>query len=569
MTILSKPPRRVRLIAAGLLFACCVGADLFALRAFWTRRTITPGQFRRGYFERFGQEVGLAVADATRTNTIPTFVLTDDGELAIPPGMTAIGQLESDVSFVVGSSLAAPYIVIGQEAPLPPAHQPLDDGVRLVDGRTLSFESGRLILAPWDATRPWREDKARLVALRDGCGEDGRATATVRMVGNRLEARLGRCSVSEVLAPADNRAPLLAAIAGPEWMTETRRPSWVGTHGFVGPIVAAVVVKSAAMWWSLGAIAAAATAAVMGLGSVWMAAAAVLTWPLMLIVALIASVLRLVVAGLRRVPRRMRPVAVAAVVAAVAAMVALSWPHETISAPISFAPTHRGGEACAVVGYSTVKGEGLRGELGGLRQVLDVNCPPCRDDTAGMYAGGETVTWAREAYCSSRMSFGADGALIFLGGVNDDFFNAGTLSVPRLVVAAQQGSEAWHHNVQAAASGSLGHIEAQRAALVELMHCAHARGARFLFLHDFLVSDLNSGRGPERSEMLRRRREVVVDGSGTFVDMLQTFAAEAGVSWFNDYVHLSVPAHERVASFACDWLRSQRGLPDKPGAGVK
>ena len=49
--------------------------------------------------------------------------------------------------------------------------------------------------------------------------------------------------------------------------------------------------------------------------------------------------------------------------------------------------------------------------------------------TAGRFAGGETLSWARDAYCASASEFGG-GDVIFLGGVNDDFFT-GIVSIAR------------------------------------------------------------------------------------------------------------------------------------------
>jgi len=128
------------------------------------------------------------------------------------------------------------------------------------------------------------------------------------------------------------------------------------------------------------------------------------------------------------------------------------------------------------------------------------------------------------------------------------------LSLPRLFVAAQQGSAAWRGNEEPAAAASLARIAAQERALDGLMDCVRARRSRFLFLHDFLITDLVAGRAPARRAMLERRRTTVEDAGGTFIDLSQQFAAEAGVSWFNDYVHLSRVAHARVADLVCRQL---------------
>ena len=55
--------------------------------------------------------------------------------------------------------------------------------------------------------------------------------------------------------------------------------------------------------------------------------------------------------------------------------------------------------------------------------------------------------------------------------------------------------------------------------------------------------------------MLAARRAAVEAAGGTFVDLFEVFGPEAGVSWFNDYVHPSLLGHERIAELACRHLR--------------
>ena len=51
--------------------------------------------------------------------------------------------------------------------------------------------------------------------------------------------------------------------------------------------------------------------------------------------------------------------------------------------------------------------------------------------------------------------------------------------------------------------------------------------------------------------MLGARRAAVEAAGGTFLDLWEIFGPEAGVSWFNDYVHPSLLGHERIAELAC------------------
>ena len=59
--------------------------------------------------------------------------------------------------------------------------------------------------------------------------------------------------------------------------------------------------------------------------------------------------------------------------------------------------------------------------------------------------------------------------------------------------------------------------------------------------------------------MLDSRRAVVEAGGGTFINLVDQFAADAGVAWFNDYGHLSAIAHQRVADLVCHLHGDARG----------
>src|SRR5206468_2839693 len=80
---------------------------------------------------------------------------------------------------------------------------------------------------------------------------------------------------------------------------------------------------------------------------------------------------------------------------------------------------------CAVLGYSTVEGDGLRGRQGGMRSMLNQDCAPCRGSTDALYKGGETFAWLRDRFCARDYSVAHDGHVTFLGGANDDFFWGG------------------------------------------------------------------------------------------------------------------------------------------------
>jgi hypothetical protein len=70
-----------------------------------------------------------------------------------------------------------------------------------------------------------------------------------------------------------------------------------------------------------------------------------------------------------------------------------------------------------------------------------------------------------------------------------------------------------------------------------------------------LATDLDGGRDADRAAMLAARRHAVEAAGGTFVDLFEVFGPEAGVSWFNDYIHPSLLGHERIAKLTCRQLR--------------
>jgi hypothetical protein len=74
---------------------------------------------------------------------------------------------------------------------------------------------------------------------------------------------------------------------------------------------------------------------------------------------------------------------------------------------------------------------------------------------------------------------------------------------------------------------------------------------RFVYLQDMMVQDLTTARSPARQRLLAARRALVEGAGADFVDARTAFAAEAGVAWFNDFIHLSEIGHRRVAAYLC------------------
>ena len=549
-------PRRRLLELTAILLA--ILADAYVLRHTWTGLQVVEGQLRRGYFESFAGRVGIALDPILRP-VFPSLALTDDGALAVPPGMTAAVPLEGGLRYRFECDWGlAPYLVLGRDGPVGPAAGNLGVLVgeaQLSEPRTLSISAGRLSWTPWDGSRPWREDAARLTALVDTClpRPIGAHTpelpaASVLVRDGVLELRLGGCSVVEPIGSDTS----LAVLAGPDWITIERGPPWEVERWYIWPIAAAVVIKVLVLSYSLGASAALVTSATLAVAAVYLPVPATLTWPLTIVMAFAAAFAKISALVWRKLPPRRRWPAAVAVVLLFAG--ATGWwmfePGERHPIVRSYAGRSDGPDLCALIGYSTVESASLRKNRGGIRDFLAADCAPCAGQTAVLAAGGETLEFIRDEYCRSSPGLGADGQVIFFGGANDDYLS-GITALAQIFLVGQQGIEPWRQTQRPAAAASLAALEVQLSALREAMVCAAQRRARFVFIHDFLVSDLVDGRGRERTTMLESRRQVVEAAGGIFIDTLERFAAEAGVSWFNDYIHPSMVAHRRIAEAAC------------------
>ena len=559
VSTLSSSNRPRKLLAALLLLG--FAADAWVLRASWTGAEVAEGEFRRGYFEWIDGAIGLAIDNVIRP-VFPSCVVTEEGALAVAPGMTAVVPLldGSEYALTVESPFA-PYLVIGEEAAIAPSsfdYPPLLPGeAKLADGRTLAIVDGQLALVPWVAGIPWRDDAARLTALRQVCGVTaGRASVRLTMAQNRLEIRFGSCTRGEpfgvTLGPR-----LLAAVAGPEWIEVSRPSGWVTYRWVVWPVLAAIAMKVVLLAWAVGLTGATVTSATLALAAVWWPIPAALTWPLTAAIAIVAALVRIA-----RIMVRCLPSPRGVVSTAGAAILLLAGGLMLYEQPRSFPPiivSHVAPQEpyrCAVIGYSTAGGASLRGamlrrENDGIRFFLDQECEACRGHAASRSAGGETLDWLHEAFCDTAPSCGGNGKVVFLGGANDDFLWA-VLSIARLFIVGDQGPQPWRRSQAPAAAAARARIDQQTEAIHRLIECVRQRNGRLIFLHDFLVTDLVAGRDPDRAAMLAARQAAVEADGMDFVDLYQRFAGEAGVSWFNDYIHPSLIGHYRFSQLACE-----------------
>src|SRR5205814_4254056 len=101
-------------------------------------------------------------------------------------------------------------------------------------------------------------------------------------------------------------SPLLAVLAGADWLTVARRPEWATERRMVWPLLAGIAVKVASTWWGAGIASAAAVSLALAGAAVWMPVPATLVWPVTVLLGVAAALLRLSAIGLRWLPRRAR-----------------------------------------------------------------------------------------------------------------------------------------------------------------------------------------------------------------------------------------------------------------------
>jgi len=142
--------------------------------------------------------------------------------------------------------------------------------------------------------------------------------------------------------------------------------------------------------------------------------------------------------------------------------------------------------------------------------------------------------------------FGGHGLVTFLGGTNDDFFT-GMVSIARLFIVSGQGGATVERErdrcgcrvAKAARRADVGDRESRKL---------HPIAGRAISLSPTISWPPICTADETRTELRCWRH----DGSRwkrprTFVDLFEVFGPEAGVSWFNDYVHPSLLGHERIA----------------------
>jgi hypothetical protein len=211
-----------------------------------------------------------------------------------------------------------------------------------------------------------------------------------------------------------------------------------------------------------------------------------------------------------------------------------------------------------ITGYSTALGVGLHRRDDSVGSLLRADAAACPGGVSVLAEEGQTLSWVAGQVCSGPPT----DAVVFLGGGNDDLLSS--LTGPRVALAALGVLHYRHRPLtpermdrlfEETARWSLGHLDVQEAAIQSMGACARLRGARLVFVHDFLATDLGTGRGEARRAMLEARRRAVEAVGGRFVDLEHDVAGHAGVSWFNDFIHPSAVGHRVIARIIDQELR--------------
>jgi hypothetical protein len=222
--------------------------------------------------------------------------------------------------------------------------------------------------------------------------------------------------------------------------------------------------------------------------------------------------------------------------------------------------TRAGDNQCSIVGYSTVRGDGLRQGSSGIVEILNDRCDSCRNRTSRFSREAQTLHWVRQVVCDRSFPAPPAGEVVFVGGGNDDLFYlsngvwqrlAGFVGLLQMMASPVAVSDL-EGLFDQANRHALSTLDEQEADIREITGCILHDERRFWFLHDFLVWDLDRGRTASRQASFERRRLAVRQAGGEFIDLLEEFRDTAGVSWLNDFIHPSAVGQEKIAALLCD-----------------
>lgn len=555
--------------ALGLVLAAML--DLAVLRPLLINVSLAPHQVRRVYFEP-GPSGTILMLDERTDGYITDLQLDDRRNLAIPAGRTIAIALErgAEIELRTDAAALAPYIVLGAGRGAVEVGGSGRSATGAVgDAVVLDAQGGALVPRAWDASRPWAEDREWLRRLRAQCGGDTSAVASMRSGADGIAVRIGSCAGTVRLASGSG-TPLLVAIAGPHAaVATTSGPGWQQTRAIAWMLMAVALLRVALLGFAIGAGPTVLASGVLVAAAQVSSPAAILTWMATLPLVVAAAAVRLIV---RLAPRRVGlawaggvavlVLEIGGILAAIAFLDVGTFGNERI--------TTAGDGHCSVVGYSTVRGDSLRDGSEGVVERLNSACAPCRAATSRFSREAQTLRWVREVVCSPSFPAPAGGDVVFLGGGNDDLFYRPTGLLQLLSVFAGTlryvvqpiGATDWEGVFAHANQTVVPTLDEQASDIESIVHCAASGHRRFVFMHDFLIWDLDRGRTPTRQRTFERRRAAVQSAGGEFVDLLEEFRQTAGVSWLNDFIHPSAVGQQRIADLLCARLSSSAPASD-------
>ena len=523
-------------MAASVLF-------LLAAAPLWGPKDLSADVVRRGYFERDeGGALGVAL-QAPERDMVPALDVADR-LLRVPPGYVVALPLDSPIT--ARAPGRPPWFAVGDAA------AGSDGVIRVTDAATLRGTD----LVPWRPGSGWAEERRALEDLGRACG---------------LELRLepsGAVQLGGCRAQVDGPRGFIVLAAGPDWLEVERQAGFGLRRTVVPPLAAGAAILSAIvaalLLWSLGAASALTTAASVAC----LALFSPVGGPLGLLAALAAGW----IASLTKAARSRRERVGAGLLVPVLGLTALPamWSEEPSGVVSDSAP-------CTLTGYSTAEGHGLRDDSPRPADRLRTGCAACADGTESLARGGERFDFVRDQLCGSTASLEGR-TVVFVGGGNDDLlwglqgggagsWLGGPLAQLRALTGALAGPEASSRFYERGAEATRARFEAQAAVLTEGLGCANARGARLVFVQDFLAPDLAGGRAEDRRWMAERRQELVRGAGAHFVDLADVYGERAGVWTFSDFIHLSPAAHDELVPAICAQIPGPRDAEQGPAAG--
>jgi hypothetical protein len=564
-------PPRLRRAATATAFVVCVALNASPFRSVIVAEQLAEGEIRRGYFEEVDGAIGLVTTEYASDLILPETSQARAGILSVPPGNTAVLSLVDGSAYTVSSQTSLPpYVVLGW---VDGASRADRSAAPLVNGGRFVEHELQLDLVPWDASRPWHEDAAWLRTLGERCGDLAMApTLSIRPVDDGLDVHLGRCAGRVRATGASGGNLSLAVLAGPDWDRVQRdgRPfratRWVRGYALI-VVVLICLLDVALLMLGMGLLGMLSATLPMAFASIWAPGPAILLVLVQLLLGIASSAWWLAgrVTRGRRLPIRLGAW-VAVVASGVGAITGLLRSAEHVREPSA------ANSRCVLTGYSAAAGRVLREDGAGTGPSLDRLCDACAGMTAVRARTGATFGFVRDLACSQPRLLPPGGRVAFLGGANDDLLfsfdkNGPLLSVvyrlfgfafARSLYDAEPSLKDFEDLTKNAAARSLAAMDVQSNLMDETVRCVASDNGTFVFAHDFLVLDLPGGRDAARREMLERRRRTVLAAGGEFVDLLELFERDVGVSWFNDYVHPSAVAHRRIALAICQRFPTQK-----------